>query len=89
MTPNELATALNALGWKQSDFCRKAGVNKNTPTNWLKGKTPIPAWVPAYLGAMLDIHRLHLVYVATGSHDQGGEVVALDVGGEAVVDGAG
>jgi transcriptional regulator with XRE-family HTH domain len=67
MTPNELATALNALGWKQSDFCRKAGLNKNTPTNWLKGKTPIPAWVPAYLGAMLDIQRLHLAYVATAS----------------------
>lgn len=67
MTPNELATALYALKWKQADFCRKTGIHPNTSTNWLKGKTPIPAWVPAYLGAMQDIHRLHLAYVATAS----------------------
>ncbi len=67
MTPNELATALYALKWKQADLCRKTGIHPNTSTNWLKGKTPIPAWVSAYLGAMLDIQRLHQAYVATGS----------------------
>ncbi|WP_341684943.1 hypothetical protein [Limnohabitans sp.] len=65
MTPNDFATALYALGWKQADFCRKAGTHPNTTTNWLKGKTPIPPWVPAYLGALQDIQRLHLAYVAT------------------------
>jgi len=67
MTPNEFATALYSLRWKQADFCRKAGTHPNTTTNWLKGKTPIPPWVPAYLGAMLDIQRLHQAYVATAS----------------------
>lgn len=67
MTTNEFATALYSLRWKQADFCRKAGTHPNTTTNWLKGKTPIPAWVPAYLGAMLDIQRLHQAYVATAS----------------------
>lgn len=67
MTPNDFATALHNLKWKQADFCRKSGVHPNTTTNWLKGKTPIPAWVPAYLGAMHDIQRLHQTYVATAS----------------------
>jgi len=63
MTPDQFTQAIEALGWKQSDFCRKAGLDKNTPSRWVTGKTPIPAWVPAYLGALLDIKRLHQVYI--------------------------
>ena len=63
MTPDEFTTALDNLGWKQSDFCRKAGLDKNTPSRWVNGKTPIPAWVAAYLGAMGEIKRLHRVYI--------------------------
>jgi transcriptional regulator with XRE-family HTH domain len=63
MTPTEFNQALAALSWKQSDFCRKAGLDKNTPSRWVNGKTPIPAWAPAYLGAMLEIKRLHRVYI--------------------------
>ena len=64
MTPDEFAQALAALGWKQSDFCRKTGVAKDTPSRWATGKTPIQAWVPAYLGAMQDLARLHAKYIA-------------------------
>jgi len=63
MSPAEFEGALEALGWKQSDFCRKAGLEKSTPSRWVNGKTPIPAWVPAYLGAMLEIKRLHRSYI--------------------------
>lgn len=63
MSPDEFNTTLEALGWKQSDFCRKAGLDKNTPSRWVNGRTPIPAWVPAYLGAMLEIKRLHQTFV--------------------------
>ena len=63
MTSDEFTAALDALAWKQSDFCRKAGLDKNTPSRWVNGKTPIPAWVPAYLGAMGEIKRLHRVYI--------------------------
>lgn len=63
MTPEQFTTAIDALGWKQSDFCRKTGVNKSTPSNWVMSKTPIPAWVPAYLGAMQELKRLYLVYI--------------------------
>lgn len=63
MSPDEFAAALAALGWKQSDFCRKAGVTKQTPSRWATGHTPVPAWVPAYLGAMQDIKRLHRQYI--------------------------
>lgn len=64
MTPDEFSNALAALGWKQSDFCRKAGVAKDTPSRWAAGKTPIPSWVPAYLGAMHDLAGLYAKYIA-------------------------
>jgi hypothetical protein len=63
MSQEELNEALHALGWRQADLCRKAGLHKDTPSRWLSGKTEIPAWVPAYLGAMLEIQRLHKEYV--------------------------
>ncbi len=65
MTPENFAAALDALHWKQSDFCRKTGVNKSTPSNWMTHKTPIPLWVGAYLGAMQDLAALHTKYLAT------------------------
>ena len=65
MTPEQFTQALDALGWKQSDFCRKTGADKNTPSRWVNGKTPIPAWVAAYLGAMQDLAALHTKYLAT------------------------
>ena len=64
MTPDEYSKALAALEWKQSDFCRKTGVNKSTPSNWMTEKTPIPLWVDAYLGAMQDLAALHSKYLA-------------------------
>jgi transcriptional regulator with XRE-family HTH domain len=63
MTAVELAEALDALGWRQADLCRKVGLHKDTPMRWLKGKTEIPNWVRAYLAAMLEIQRLHRTYV--------------------------
>lgn len=67
MSPDAFTAALAALGWKQSDFCRKSGVTKQTPSRWANGLTPVPAWVPAYLGAMQEIKRLHQVYIEPGA----------------------
>lgn len=64
MTPEQFTSALDSLHWKQSDFCRKTGTNKSTPSNWAIGKTPIPLWVDAYLGAMQDLAQLHSKYLA-------------------------
>ena len=64
MTPKEFTDALAALGWKQSDFCRKSGVTKQTPSRWANGLSPIPLWVGAYLGSMQDIVNLHSKYIA-------------------------
>jgi transcriptional regulator with XRE-family HTH domain len=64
MTPEQFAAALAALHWKQSEFCRKTGLNKSTPTNWMTNKAPIPPWVDAYLGAMQDLAALHQKYIA-------------------------
>ena len=67
MSPAQFTAALAGLGWKQSDFCRKSGVTKQTPSRWANGLTPVPAWVPAYLGAMQEIKRLHQVYIEPGA----------------------
>jgi hypothetical protein len=63
MTPSEFSGALKALGWKQTDFCLMAGVNKSTPSRWITDGTPIPDWVPKFLGMALEIKRLHETYV--------------------------
>jgi len=58
MTPQQLREALEALDWKQVDLCRRAGLTQGTPSRWIAGTNPIPLWVSAYLGAMLDLQRL-------------------------------
>lgn len=63
MTPEEFTQSLDALGWKQSDFCRKVDLDKNTPSRWVNGRTSIPGWVPNYLGLLLDLQRLHTAYL--------------------------
>jgi transcriptional regulator with XRE-family HTH domain len=63
MEIEEFKSVLEELGWKQSDFCAKTKVGRNTTSRWLNGHTPIPDWVPTYLGAMHDIKRLHAKYI--------------------------
>lgn len=64
MTPEQFTTALDTLSWKQTDFCRRTGLTKQTPSRWVHGLTPIPPWVGAYLEAMLDLAMLHRKYLA-------------------------
>ena len=64
LTPEQFDQALGALGWKAVDFTRKAGLVPNTAWRWRKGLAPIPLWVGEYLGAMLEIQRLHARFVA-------------------------
>ena len=59
MTPEQFIEALDRIGWKQSDLCRRAGLDKKTPSRWATGVVTIPAWVPAYLGLLQDVKALH------------------------------
>nr|WP_315203985.1 helix-turn-helix transcriptional regulator [uncultured Albidiferax sp.] len=63
MTVDELDTALAALGWKVSDFCRATGLHRNTPSRWRTDGVEIPAWVPKHLGLLLELQRLHAAYL--------------------------
>lgn len=58
MTPDEFDAALKELGWKQSDFCRIADVDKNTPSRWMNGLTPIPGWAVKFLEMAGEIKRM-------------------------------
>lgn len=64
MTPAEFDAALAELGWKGTDFCSRAGLVPNTVWRWRKGLVAVPAWVPEYLGALLELQRLHARFVA-------------------------
>ena len=58
MEPEQFEASLKSLGWKQSDFCRMADVDKNTPSRWMNGITPIPGWAAKFLEMAQEIKRL-------------------------------
>ena len=63
MTVQEFETSLAVLGWKGSDFCRAAGVGRNTVSRWRNQDTSIPLWVDKFLGMALEVKRLHDTYL--------------------------
>ena len=63
MTIEELDTALLALGWKTSEFCRATGLHRNTPSRWRNEGVAIPEWVPKHLGLLLELNRLSAAYL--------------------------
>ncbi len=63
MTIDEFDNALSALGWKVSEFCRATGLHRNTPSRWRNEGVEIPGWVPKHLGLLLELQRLHAVYL--------------------------
>lgn len=62
MDKDELRKTLDTLGWKQSDLARDLDVSNTTVSRWATGE-PIPKWLAKYLGAMLELDRLHREYV--------------------------
>ena len=70
MTINELDTALVALGWKVSDFCRATGLHRNTPSRWRNEGVEIPRWVPKHLALLLEVKRLGADYLTPPKSDE-------------------
>lgn len=64
LSPEQFARALDALGWKQTDFARRTGLSLSAVNRWATGQAPAPLWAGAYLGAMLDLASLHAKYLA-------------------------
>lgn len=71
MTIDEFDTALHALGWKVSDFCRATGLHRNTPSRWRNDGVAIPEWVGHHLGLLLELKRLHAAYLVPAAPAQG------------------
>lgn len=63
MTIDEFDTALVALGWKVSDFCRATGLHRNTPGRWRNEGVEIPEWVEKHLALLQEVKRLHVQYL--------------------------
>jgi hypothetical protein len=70
MTIEEFDTALTALGWKISDFCRATGLHRNTPSRWRSDGVDIPAWVPKHLALLLELKRLGNTYLTAPKGDE-------------------
>lgn len=70
MTVDELDTALLALGWKVSDFCRATGLHRNTASRWRNEGVPIPEWVPKHLALLLELKRLCATYLVPPKTDE-------------------
>lgn len=87
MTPEAFDAALAELGWKGSDFCRRAGLVPNTVWRWRKGHVSIPPWAGEYLRAMLALQRLHAEFVAVGAGGAGDALALEDEGEAAPADG--
>ena len=62
MQADKLKASLKELGWKQSDLARKLSVKDATVSRWATGEL-IPPYVEQYLGVMLEIDRLHRLYI--------------------------
>lgn len=58
MDGKRLTEALEALEWRQSDFCAATGVHRNTISGWCRGEAPVPRWVESYLGLLLHVKTL-------------------------------
>lgn len=52
MSPTDYRNTLAALGISQARLGRLLGVNKDTPTNYAKGRTEIPGAVEKLLKAL-------------------------------------
>ena len=79
MTADEFSGALINLGWKQADLCRRVAVTKSTASRW--GQDGPPAWVGEYLGVMLELDRLHRLFVRPPKPEklESGAVIAKPV----------
>jgi transcriptional regulator with XRE-family HTH domain len=55
MKPTELISAIKALHWTQAELARRTGISAQSVNAWATGSTPVPPWLPAYLGALLAL----------------------------------
>lgn len=55
MTSTQLLSALKALHWTQAELARRTGISTQSVNAWATGSTPVPPWLPAYLGALLAL----------------------------------
>lgn len=55
MTPTQLLSTLKDLRWSQAELARRTGISTQSVNAWATGGTPVPPWLPAYLGALVSL----------------------------------
>lgn len=67
MTPDELASALAELGWSQAELGRRLGMAPDTVSRWATGRVPMPVWLTAHMGLLLELRELHGRYISAST----------------------
>ena len=67
MTPDELASVLAQLGWTQAELGRRLGMAPDTMSRWATGKVPMPVWLTAHVGLLLELRELHGRYISASN----------------------
>ena len=67
MTPDELASVLAQLGWTQEELGRRLGMAPDTVSRWATGKVPMPVWLTAHVGLLLELRELHGRYISASN----------------------
>lgn len=57
MTPHQLLSCLKELHWSQAELGRRVGISPQSVNAWANGGTPVPAWLPAYLAALIAMRN--------------------------------
>jgi transcriptional regulator with XRE-family HTH domain len=65
MTRDNFRAALSELGWTQTFFADRIGVDISTVNRWATHDHPgVPAHAAAYLSLALNLHRLHYAMIS-------------------------
>lgn len=60
MTPAELRSTIDALGWSQARLARAVGTTPRAISRYATGKQPVPPPIAAYLALLSRLHAAGL-----------------------------
>jgi hypothetical protein len=63
MTPDQLTTAIHALGLRAEGFARAAGVSGRTVRHWQNGDRPIPGLLVSLIDLLLGCEPAARLFV--------------------------
>lgn len=63
MNGPDFREALQAIGWKQSDFARAMGLHRNSVSDWCSEAGQPPIWAQRYVQLLAKLKALALEHI--------------------------